>query len=330
METRASYILVGSFVLTLVAALVGVAIWLAGIEFDKAPTRYLTYFKGDVTGLGVGSAVRYRGVPVGSVRTIRLDPQNVEQVQVTMDVSVDAPIKEDTVAQLALQGITGVAFIQLTGGTHASAALKTTKGSVPVIASKQSVLQEVIGKLPQVIEKAVLVADRLGDLFNKQNLDAITLTLANVEKFTGSLGSGKEELELLLRDGRSAASILQEAAVEIRDAATSVQGLTGKFGTRIDPFLDNTEKTLVNFRTNMADLGKAAKTISQIAESAQGLLDDNRGPIRDFSQSGLYEFSQFITEARVLVDSLTRLSNRIERDPTHFLFGDSQKGVQAQ
>ena len=110
METRASYILVGSFVLTLVAALVGVAIWLAGIEFDKAPTRYLTYFKGDVTGLGVGSAVRYRGVPVGSVRTIRLDPKNVEQVQVTMDVSVDAPIKEDTVAQLALQGITGVAF----------------------------------------------------------------------------------------------------------------------------------------------------------------------------------------------------------------------------
>jgi len=76
----------------------------------------MAYFTGDVTGLGVGSAVRYRGVPVGTVRDIRLDPTNVEQVQVLMDVSADAPIKEDTIAQLALQGITGVAFIQLTGG----------------------------------------------------------------------------------------------------------------------------------------------------------------------------------------------------------------------
>ena len=94
--------------------------------------------------------------------------------------------------------------------------------------------------------------------------------------------------------------------------------------------MDNSEKTMANFRENMADLGKAARTINQIAESAQGLVDENRGSIRDFSQSGLYEFAQFIAEARILVDSLTRLINRIERDPTHFLFGDSQKGVRAQ
>ncbi len=330
METRASYILVGSFVLGLIAALVGVAVWLAGIEFDKAPAKYLTYFKGDVTGLGIGSAVRYRGVPVGTVRNIRLDPKNVERVQVLMEVSVDTPIKEDTVAQLALQGITGVAFIQLTGGTRTAARLGAADGKTPIITSKQSLLQEVVGKLPQVVNKAVLVADRIGDLFNKQNLDALSATLANVENFTGSLGSKQGELQLLLRDGRSAANVLRDAATDIRDAATAIRALTGKFGTRIGPFMDSSEKTMTNFRKNMANLGKAATTINHIAESAQGLLDDNRGPLRDFSQSGLYEFSQFIAEARVLVDSLIRLTNRIERDPTHFLFGDSQKGVKAQ
>lgn len=330
METRASYILVGSFVLSLVAALVGVAIWLAGIEFDKAPTKYMAYFTGDVTGLGVGSAVRYRGVPVGTVRDIRLDPKNVEQVQVLMEVSTDTPIKEDTIAQLALQGITGVAFIQLTGGTHAAAPLKVTKGSIPIITTQQSVLQEVVGKLPQVVEKAVLVADRIGELFNKQNLEALSKTLANIENFTGSLGSKQGELQLLLQDGRTAANVLREAATDIRNAANSIGALTDKFGTRVDPFLKTTEKTMASVRKSLADVGKAAATINQIAESAQGLVDDNRGPIRDFSQSGLYEFTQFISEARVLVDSLTRLTNRIERDPTNFLFGDSQKGVKAQ
>ena len=330
METRASYILVGSFVLSLIAALVGVAIWLAGIEFDKAPAKYMTYFRGDVTGLGVGSAVRYRGVPVGSVRTIRLDPKNVERVQVLMEVSVDTPIKEDTVAQLALQGITGVAFIQLSGGTRSAAPLKADNGKTPVITSKQSFLQEVVGKLPQVVEKAVLVADRIGDLMSKKNLDAISATLANLENFTDSLGSKQGELQLLLRDGRGAATGLRNAAKGLQDTAADIGVLTRKFGTRIGPFMDNSEKTMTGFRKDMADLGQAARTIKNIAESAQGLLDDNRGPLRDFSQSGLYEFTQFIVEARVLVDSLTRLTNRIERDPTHFLFGDSQKGVRAQ
>ena len=323
METRASYILVGGFVLSLIAALVGVAIWLAGVELGKKPTNYLTYFTGDVTGLGVGSPVRYRGVPVGSVLRIRLDPENVEQVQVLMEVSVDTPIKKDTVAQLALQGITGVAFIQLSGGTHTAARLSAAEGKTPVIESKQSLLQEVVGKLPQVVEKAVLVADRIGDLMSKQNLDAVSTTLANLENFTASLGSEQGELQLLLRDSRGAVSSLREAAADI-------QAITGKFGKRIGPFMENSEKTMTNFRANMADLGQAARTINRVAESAQELLDNNKGPLRDFSQSGLYEFSQFIAEARILVDSLTRLITRIERDPSNFLFGDSQKGVRAQ
>jgi phospholipid/cholesterol/gamma-HCH transport system substrate-binding protein len=264
------------------------------------------------------------------VRDIRLNPKNVEQVQVLMEVSVDTPIKQDTVAELALQGITGVAFIQLTGGTHAAAKLSATGGTIPVITSKQSVLQEVLGKLPQVVEKAVLVADRIGELFDKKNLDSISASLANVQNFTGSLGSNTGDLQLLLRDGRNAANVLQGAATDIKAAAGAIRALSVKLGTQIDPLVADTGKTMSNFRQNMASLGRAAETVNKIAQSAQGLLEDNKGSIRDFSQSGLYEFSQFIAEARVLVDSLTRLTNRIERDPTHFLFGDSQKGVRAQ
>ena len=313
METRASYILVGSFVLSLIAALVGVAIWLAGIEFDKAPAKYMTYFRGDVTGLGVGSAVRYRGVPVGSVRTIRLDPKNVERVQVLMEVSVDTPIKEDTVAQLALQGITGVAFIQLSGGTRSAAPLKADNGKTPVITSKQSFLQEVVGKLPQVVEKAVLVADRIGDLMSKKNLDAISATLANLENFTDSPGSKQGELQLLLRDGRGAATGLRNAAKGLQDTAADIGALTRKFGTRIGPFMDNSEKTMTGFRKDMADLGQAARTIKNIAESAQGLLDDNRGPLRDFSQSGLYEFTQFIVGMSRLLLKLVQQALLVEQ-----------------
>ena len=231
METRASYILVGAFVLGLLAALTGVAIWLAGVQFDRTPTKYLTYFDGDVTGLGIGSPVRYRGIPVGSVIDIRLDAKNVERVQVLMEVSQDTPIKSDTVAQLALQGITGVAYVQLTGGTHAAALLKPKESDkIAVIASRQSVLQQVMNRLPQNIEKAVLVADRVSLLFDEKNLKAVSEILQNLQKLSGTMGSENSDLSKLLRDAR-------EAATALRGAAADIQGLTKTLNTGIGPVL---------------------------------------------------------------------------------------------
>lgn len=324
METRASYILVGAFVLSLVAALTGVGLWFAGIQFDKSPTPYFTYFEGDVTGLGIGSAVRYRGVPVGSVKDIRLDAQNVERVQVLMEVSRDTPIKIDTVAELALQGITGVAFVQLTGGTHAADPLQPAESNqIAVITSRESLLQQVVSRLPQVIEKAVLVADRVSLLFDEQNLRAVSATLQNLEKLSESMGSENSDLFHLLRDGR-------EAATALRAAAADIQGLTQTLNEGIGPVLTGAGDTMTDLRATMANIRKAAVTVNDVVASVESLVETNKEPISDFARSGLYEFSLFISEARILVDSLTRLSNRIERDPAYFLFGDSQKGVKAQ
>ena len=118
METRANHVLVGSFVLALVAAAVVAALWLSKIELDRTQVRFLIYFQGNVTGLNIGSAVRYRGVPVGNVIDIRIDPENVERVRVLIEVTDDTPVKRDTIASLGIQGITGIAFIQLSGGTQ--------------------------------------------------------------------------------------------------------------------------------------------------------------------------------------------------------------------
>jgi phospholipid/cholesterol/gamma-HCH transport system substrate-binding protein len=315
METRASYILVGSFVLGLFAAIFGIAFWIAGLEVGQKPVKYVTYFTGDVTGLGVGSPVRYRGVPMGTVRDIRLDPNNIEQVRVLMELSTESPIKEDTVAEISLQGITGVAFVQLSGGTQAAPPLVGKNGQIPIIPSTSSLLQEVIGKLPQFLGKAVVIADHLNELLSKKNLSAVSVSLANLQYLTEMLRSDTGDLRMLLRDGRGAAVTLGEAATELRTLAGSVN-------SKIGPLFNASEKTI-------ADISKAAANVRKITDGIQALVNDNRGPLRDFSQTGLYEFTQFISEARVLVDSLTRLVNRIERDPSHFLFGDSQRGVRA-
>jgi len=324
METRASYILVGAFVLGLVAVLAGVGIWVARIEFNKTPARYVIYFDADVTGLGIGSPARYRGIPVGSVSSIDIDPANVERVRVIIEVAPETPIREDTVATLAIQGITGVAFVQLSGGTQKAPPLKPlAPGKLPIIPSETSALQQVLERLPRAVEKIITITERATKLFEDENLEAITATLQSLRRTMDALAADDGDLRLLLRESRGAVGELQTALSEGTKLAE-------KLNKRIDPLADSTMQAITDLQVTMSDARAAIATADRILGDVSSVISDNKAPMREFAQSGLYEFSLFVSEARVLVDSLTRLVDRIERDPGHFLFGDAQEGVKAQ
>jgi len=324
METRASYVLVGAFVLGLVTVGLVLVMWFAKVEFDKVPARYVVYFTGNVTGLNIGSPVRYRGIPVGTVVDMRIDPQNVERIRVEVEVGTDTPIKQDTIASLGLQGVTGVAFIQLTGGTQQSPRLVAGKDSeLPEIESRLSGLEKVLEQAPVIFEKVVLLTDRLGRLVDDDNLKAISATLENVRQMSSQLGAKTGELAQLLGEGRA-------TLVALRGAADSATGLTDELRSRTGPIVDNAGDVMTDVQVTLTDMRKVAQSINDLSAQVGGMLEETKDPLRDFSQGGLYEFSQFIAESRVLVAALTRISKQIERDPVRFFFGDSQKGFSAQ
>ena len=120
--------MVGAFVLLLVAGLVAFIIWAVKADVDAKHTYYHVYFTGSVSGLSKVSEVRYRGVPIGTVTDIRIDPENVERVRVTVDVSGETQIKEDSVASIEMQGITGVALVQISGGRQSTPNLEAQDG----------------------------------------------------------------------------------------------------------------------------------------------------------------------------------------------------------
>src|SRR5471030_544040 len=122
METRAHYVIVGSFVIAVLIGVFIAVIWLVGGQFQREGAIYDIYFRGSVSGLGEGAVVRYKGVPIGRVLGIRLDPENVERIRVRVEIDSRTSIKEDAVAELEAQGITGLAFVQITGGSNASPA----------------------------------------------------------------------------------------------------------------------------------------------------------------------------------------------------------------
>jgi phospholipid/cholesterol/gamma-HCH transport system substrate-binding protein len=124
-----NYPLVGAFVLVLGAVLVAGALWLAsGGASRKAHDLYLAIVDESVAGLNLNAPVKYNGVDVGKVRQIQLDPGNPEQVNLLFAIERGTPIREDTVAVLKTQGLTGIAYVELSGGTRAARAAARSRG----------------------------------------------------------------------------------------------------------------------------------------------------------------------------------------------------------
>src|SRR5690348_8216963 len=154
MDTRPHYVVVGAFVITVLIGVFIAVVWLARVQFQREGEIYDIYFRGSVSGLNAGAAVRYKGVPIGRVLQIRLDPENVERIRVRIEVENAVPIKQDAVASLESQGITGQAFVQISGGSNASPEVKVPPGKTyPVIASRPSQLEEVVTSAPQLLDR---------------------------------------------------------------------------------------------------------------------------------------------------------------------------------
>src|SRR5579864_5860880 len=184
METRANYVMVGSFVLVIIAGIFVAILWLAHTQFNQQYVNYDIYFTGSVTGLSVGAPVNLNGVNIGRVTEIRLDPNNPDQVRVTIEADAQAPIKSDSVASLELTGITGIYYIEISGGSREAPPLTPQEGQrYAVIAAKPSRFASLVASAPEVLNKVIEVADRLSLILDEKNRLAIAQTLANLQQF---------------------------------------------------------------------------------------------------------------------------------------------------
>jgi len=238
MENRASYTLVGAFVLAVILAGAAFAVWLARYELKEERTFYYIYVRGSVAGLSEGSSVRLRGVPVGTVTGIAIDQRNVELIEVTIALKAGTPVRTDTTATLASQGITGVSYVSLTGGSNAAPPLLPREGkrraTIPSVASP---LEKLFEEAPNVIASASIVAARAAALAPRPALDAPSLaSLAALDDtafralFAGTpikrTGRDRFLRNVLIAIGNSGeASLVPAAEARLGDASPLVRAM---------------------------------------------------------------------------------------------------------
>ena len=161
METDKHYFIEGLFIIGLSVAAALFFVWLASSS-QRNDVLYRIHFAESVSGLALGEPVKYRGVDVGTVKAMAIDPADPRLVQVDVRLRKETPVKTDTKAILKMKGITGTMFIELDGGGAKAESLlaATPKGQIPEIPSEQSSLNAFLEKLPKVIEKFSSIEDQ--------------------------------------------------------------------------------------------------------------------------------------------------------------------------
>lgn len=235
METNANYVAVGAFVLACAVGLVIAILWLTGVEYAQEYSYYQTYFKGPVTGLGKGTTTRYNGINVGRVTDLRFDPSDPQSVIVTLQVQPNLNIRQDSVASIESQGLTGGTYVEISGGTAASPLLVAKPGQrYPVIRAKQSTLQQLEQSAPEVVARLNIAVTRLNDLLSDKNRKALSDVLTNLATATAAIAKRSQEIEETIQNTNQASRNLRQASAALKPTLDETNRTLKKFGKTAD------------------------------------------------------------------------------------------------
>jgi phospholipid/cholesterol/gamma-HCH transport system substrate-binding protein len=235
METKANYVGVGAFVLVCVIGLMVAVMWLAGVQYSQEYAYYEAYFKGPVTGLGTGTTTRFNGIEVGRIKELAFDPSDPQRVIVTMQVRPGLNIREDSVASIESQGLTGGSYVEISGGTAHSPLLTAKEGQrYPVIRTKQSTLQQLEQSVPEVVAKLNIAAGRIDALLNEKNQKALAHVLANLDETTSMIARRSADIDASIASANQTMARLNDASKELAPALDRVNLTVGKYGKVAD------------------------------------------------------------------------------------------------
>ncbi|KIT14323.1 MlaD family protein [Jannaschia aquimarina] len=254
MEIKANFLLIGAFTLAGLGAILAAFLWLGAVRIDRDVDRYGILFS-DVSGLPESGEVVFNGLPVGRVVNLRLHDPNPSLIYVEIEIDAATPVRADTLAQLTIQGVTGVAYIALIGGTTDAPPLPAREDGPPLIPSRRAGLQSLMDDVPDLIEEAsALVAD-LRAIAGPETRQQVRTILGNVESASAKLDSTLDGMDAL--------------TAGLSDAATQIAGL----GDTIGALEGDVRTTLGNADAALVAVTEAVDAVSPALERVDGILE---------------------------------------------------------
>jgi phospholipid/cholesterol/gamma-HCH transport system substrate-binding protein len=284
MDTKINFFKIGLFISTLIILLLVIIFWLGKYGFEKKKfDEYIIYFKESVSGLNIGSSIKYKGFEVGNVDEIKLNPNNSEEIQLNIVIKKGTPIKEDNYAVLGNLGITGLKYIELKGGSNDSKLLQEDKNGFRIIQSKTSDLTTLVDSTTDLTNELTIVLAQMKKLLADENISSISQILAktqnsmnNMEQFSSYLVANEKKIDELLNNISILAKTGNKSFDSIEKSANSFKELSTQLLAEVKKgTFDINDMTKESFDKLNSVLNGLDETLSQ----TQNLIDNlNESP----------------------------------------------------
>jgi len=298
-ETYALY--TGLFVLILGLGVVGASVWLG--HYGEERDVYIVSTQAAVSGLNAESIVLYRGVQAGKVAAIKFDPDDSRNILVRIEVKRGLPITHGTFARLRIQGLTGLAQVELGDSGKDRQPLITSQQNPAVIPLQPSLFDKLSESGGNILERTELLLTRVSDLLDDENRGHVRGILANMETATGKLAELEQRLDKTFAEAHEAAAAFKGAGEAIKGTGTQAQ------------------KTLARFDGVPDELKKLSARIQTLAESANALAVSGKSAADTTAKTTLPQLNGVLDEMRTTSAQIRRLSGLLEKDPQALLYG---------
>lgn len=306
METRAAHVLIGAFTLAIGALLIAFILWIVKAEVDTEFDTYNILFDGAVSGLGDASTVQYKGVKVGEISSIGIYEKDPTKIRVQVRVDALTPVFRDTVAKIEYQGVTGVGFIQILGGTPESGPPRPQSDlDDPVIQSEDSDIAQLLSNAPAITAQILQLLQEMQKILSPENVQSISAVMKDISTVTGSVAERAPEIGQMIANFNELAENLNVVSEQVAKLTSEEDG---SMGSKVDQIVDQ----LMVLSKNYAELGD---TLNQTIQAAQPGVN-----------SGAAEMGALVVELRSLVAALDRTISRMEQNPTRYLLKGSEGG----
>jgi|GEM_PF-127310 len=268
METRANYILIGAFMIAVLIGAFGFVYWLAVTAESRQNVEVKILYPGPVTGLPVGGQVLFNGIKVGDVKSLDFAPGDPTKVMATVRIRPTTPIRRDTKATLNFTGLTGVAYVDLTGGTSSSPLLLNPDGdqdphSIPLIHAERSFFDDIVDGARDVLKQTDSTMKNVNKLL-EDNGPAIAKTIQNVEAFSDALAANSDDVKDFMAS-------IGKASDAFASLSTRLEGVVDQ-GERLLAAVPSDKVTAIveDLEAFSGSLGKAGEDIDALMADAQG------------------------------------------------------------
>ncbi len=312
METRANFALIGAFVLMAVVAVLAFVLWLGSSQINREYAQYDIVFEGPVS-LEEGASVRYIGIKVGEVESVRIDNQDASKVRARVRIDRETPVKTDSTAVIDFAGITGVTFVQINAGSENAGPLVVKPyQQVPVIPAGINPLAELFSSGTEIAGRASQALEQASALLTEENMSAVGETLQSVRTITGTLADNDETL--ILRATETLATLeragdrLATASEAATDLSKSVDGELVSLNGELKALVAELKLATSEAKLTLAESRKAIAAATSMVEGPAAAT---------VAQTGMAA-----QDLRILITRLDRVVRDLEQNPQSLVVGD--------